>query len=143
MIPGSPLAWLSSCSRKLPLRWAGHCTLYSLHSPCPVQAGGGETAPAAAEEDGGGGGDDKVEGAGVTVAAGNVTTAPAEPKNVTEETIESIVLPEVGSAAKEHSSSLAIFFLLFVLILCIFLIHVLLQVTLRHFPDFISYYVFY
>jgi len=106
-----------------------------LQQEATTQAGGGETGPAAAEEDGGGGEDDKVEGAGVTVTAGNVTTAPAEPKNVTEETIESIVLPEVGSAAKEHSSSLAIFFLLFVLILCIFLIHVLLQIKFHYLPE--------
>jgi len=66
----------------------------------------------------------------------NITATPeAEPKNVTEETIESIVLPEVGSAAKEHSSSLAIFFLLFVLILCIFLIHVLLQIKFHYLPE--------
>jgi len=66
----------------------------------------------------------------------NITATPeAEPKNATEETIESIVLPEVGSAAKEHSSSLAIFFLLFVLILCIFLIHVLLQIKFHYLPE--------
>ena len=58
-----------------------------------------------------------------------------EPKNVTEETIESIVLPEAGSAAKEHSSSLAIFFLLLVLILCIFLIHVLLRIKFHYLPE--------
>merc|ERR1719232_2112963 len=57
-----------------------------------------------------------------------------EPKNVTE-SIESIVLPEVGSAAKEHSSSLAIFFLLFVLILCIFLIHLLLRIKFHYLPE--------
>jgi len=65
----------------------------------------------------------------------NTVTPEAEPKNATEETIESIVLPEVGSAAKEHSSSLAIFFLLFVLILCIFLIHVLLQIKFHYLPE--------
>jgi len=68
----------------------------------------------------------------------NVTVAPVEqdpePKNVTE-SIESIVLPEVGSAAKEHSSSLAIFFLLFVIILSIFLIHLLLKVKFHYLPE--------
>merc|ERR1719232_1725014 len=57
-----------------------------------------------------------------------------EPKNVTE-SIESIVLPEVGSAAKEHSSSLAIFFLLFILILSIFLVHFLLKVKFHYLPE--------
>jgi len=67
-----------------------------------------------------------------------VTVAPPEPEpepnNVTE-SIESIVLPEVGSAAKEHSSSLAIFFLLFVIILSIFLIHLLLKVKFHYLPE--------
>ena len=58
-----------------------------------------------------------------------------EPKNTTEETIESIVLPEVGSAAKEHSSSLAIFFLLFILILSIFLLHGLLKIKFHYLPE--------
>ena len=66
----------------------------------------------------------------------NVTVAPeGDLKNATEETIESIVLPEAGSAAKEHSSSLAIFFLLFVLILCIFLIHLLLRIKFHYLPE--------
>ena len=68
-------------------------------------------------------------------AAGNVTAAAEpDPVNVTE-SIESIVLPEVGSAAKEHSSSLAIFFLLFILILSIFLIHLLLKVKFHYLPE--------
>ena len=58
-----------------------------------------------------------------------------EPKNTTDETIESIVLPEVGSAAKEHSSSLAIFFLLFILILSIFLLHGLLKIKFHYLPE--------
>ena len=58
-----------------------------------------------------------------------------DPKNTTEETIESIVLPEVGSAAKEHSSSLAIFFLLFILILSIFLLHALLKIKFHYLPE--------
>ena len=61
-------------------------------------------------------------------------TVTEEPKNVTE-SIESIVLPEVGSAAKEHSSSLAIFFLLFILILSIFLVHFLLKVKFHYLPE--------
>ena len=82
----------------------------------------------------------------------NATEIP-EKTNVTEETIENIVLPEKvrsahfhfkwfvdtkwcppmtynvqGAAEKEHSSSLAIAFLLFTLILSIFMIHAMLQV---------------
>ena len=69
-------------------------------------------------------------------SSANVTVAPeGDLKNATEETIESIVLPEAGSAAKEHSSSLAIFFLLFVLILCIFLIHLLLRIKFHYLPE--------
>jgi len=63
-----------------------------------------------------------------------VESADAENNNVTE-SIESIVLPEVGSAAKEHSSSLAIFFLLFIIILSIFLIHLLLKVKFHYLPE--------
>ena len=66
-------------------------------------------------------------------SATNKTTT-EDAKNVTE-SIESIVLPEVGSAAKEHSSSLAIFFLLFILILSIFLIHLLLKVKFHYLPE--------
>ena len=68
-------------------------------------------------------------------AVSNVTTvAEVEASNVTE-SIESIVLPEVGSAAKEHSASLAVFFLLFVLILSIFLLHLLLKVKFHYLPE--------
>ena len=63
-----------------------------------------------------------------------VESADVENTNVTE-SIESIVLPEVGSAAKEHSSSLAIFFLLFIIILSIFLIHLLLKVKFHYLPE--------
>ena len=63
-----------------------------------------------------------------------VESADSENNNVTE-SIESIVLPEVGSAAKEHSSSLAIFFLLFIIILSIFLIHLLLKVKFHYLPE--------
>lgn len=64
----------------------------------------------------------------------NATESP-EQKNVTEETIENIVLPEKGAAEKEHSSSLAIAFLLFTLILCIFLIHAMLQIKFHYLPE--------
>ena len=67
--------------------------------------------------------------------APTVVVEEEEPKNTTEETIESIVLPEVGSAAKEHSSSLAIFFLLFILILSIFLLHALLKIKFHYLPE--------
>ena len=70
-------------------------------------------------------------------AASNLTTAAeVEASNVTE-SIESIVLPEVGSAAKEHSASLAVFFLLFVLILSIFLLHLLLKVKFHYIQIFV------
>lgn len=64
----------------------------------------------------------------------NVTQVP-ELTNTTEETIESVVLPEKGAAAKEHNSSLALAFLLFTLILCIFLIHLLLQLKIHYLPE--------
>ena len=44
-------------------------------------------------------------------------------------------LPEEGAAEKEHSSSLAIFFVLFVIILCIFLVHSILQYNCHHIPE--------
>ena len=70
----------------------------------------------------------------ITVAPKEDNTTTADSANVTE-SIESIVLPEVGSAAKEHSSSLAIFFLLFIIILSIFLIHLLLKVKFHYLPE--------
>lgn len=71
-----------------------------------------------------------------TEEAKNVTETPGQ-KNVTEpvETIENIVLPEKGAAEKEHSSSLAIAFLLFTLILCIFMIHAMLQIKFHYLPE--------
>ena len=65
----------------------------------------------------------------------NTTTVESADGNNVTESIESIVLPEVGSAAKEHSSSLAIFFLLFIIILSIFLIHLLLKVKFHYLPE--------
>jgi len=65
----------------------------------------------------------------------NVTVSPATSDNVTSESIESIVLPEKGSAEKEHWSSLALAFLLSTLILCIFLIHILLQYKIHYLPE--------
>merc|ERR1719158_783736 len=64
----------------------------------------------------------------------NATDIP-EKTNVTEETIENIVLPEKGAAEKEHSSSLAIAFLLFTLILTIFMIHAMLQIKFHYLPE--------
>ena len=55
-------------------------------------------------------------------------------KNETE-TIEEAFLPAEGAAEKEHSSSLAIFFVLFVLVLCIFLIHFILQNKCHYIPE--------
>ena len=57
-------------------------------------------------------------------------------KNETEtETIEEAFLPAKGAEEKEHSSSLAIFFVLFVLVLCIFLIHFILQNKCHYIPE--------
>lgn len=61
------------------------------------------------------------------------TVAP-EPKNETE-AVDSDFLPAEGAAEKEHSSSLAIFFVLFVLVLCIFLIHFILQTKCHYIPE--------
>jgi len=71
-----------------------------------------------------------------TVDITNITEVP-EVDNSTEieETVESVVLPEKGSAEKEHNSSLALAFLLFTLILCIFLIHLLLQIKFHYLPE--------
>ena len=44
-------------------------------------------------------------------------------------------LPEEGAAEKEHSNSLAIFFVLSVLILCVFLIHLILQLRCHYVPE--------
>jgi hypothetical protein len=51
------------------------------------------------------------------------------------ETMEEAFLPAEGAAEQEHSSSLAIFFVLFVLVLCIFLIHFILQNKCHYIPD--------
>ena len=56
--------------------------------------------------------------------------------NITEEEkIDEAFLPAEGAAEKEHSSSLAIFFVLFVLVLCIFLIHFMLQNKCHYIPE--------
>ena len=44
-------------------------------------------------------------------------------------------LPEEGAAEKEHSSSLAIFFVLFVIILCVFFVHTILKYNCHHIPE--------
>ena len=67
-----------------------------------------------------------------STAAANTSTP--EPTNSTE-SVEAAFLPEEGAAEKEHSSSLAIFFVLFVMILCIFLIHFLLQYKCHYIPE--------
>lgn len=51
------------------------------------------------------------------------------------ETDEQVFLPEEGSAEKEHSNSLAIFFVLSVLILCVFLVHFALQLKCHYIPE--------
>lgn len=67
--------------------------------------------------------------------------APAPPedrgvgKNNQTESPEAVFLPAEGAAEKEHSSSLAIFFVLFVLILCIFLVHFLLLNKCHYIPE--------
>jgi len=68
----------------------------------------------------------------------NDTQAPAAKTadNTTEkESIAQIVLPEKGAAEREHSSSLAIFFLLFVMVLCIFLVHILITTKFHYVPE--------
>ena len=57
-------------------------------------------------------------------------------KNETsEKPQEQDILPEEGAAEKEHSSSLAIFFVLFVIIFCIFLVHTILKYNCHHIPE--------
>ena len=56
-------------------------------------------------------------------------------KNNQTESPEAVFLPAEGAAEKEHSSSLAIFFVLFVLILCIFLVHFLLLNKCHYIPE--------
>lgn len=57
-------------------------------------------------------------------------------KNETsEKPQEQDILPEEGAAEKEHSSSLAIFFILFVIIFCIFLVHTILKYNCHHIPE--------
>ena len=59
-----------------------------------------------------------------------------ESKNGTsEKPEEQDFLPEEGAAEKEHSSSLAIFFVLFVIILCVFFVHGILKYNCHHIPE--------
>ena len=51
------------------------------------------------------------------------------------ESDEAVFLPEEGAAEKEHSNSLAIFFVLSVLILCIFLVHAILRAKCHYLPE--------
>ena len=48
---------------------------------------------------------------------------------------EAVFLPEEGSAEKEHSNSLTIFFVLSILMLCIFLIHTILKFKFHYLPE--------
>ncbi len=52
-----------------------------------------------------------------------------------EETPEAVFLPEEGAAEKEHSNSMAIFFVLTLLILCIFLVHFILRLRCHYLPE--------
>lgn len=69
-------------------------------------------------------------------SSSSTTTTTEEPaKDNSTESAEAVFLPEEGAAEKEHSSSLAIFFVLFVMILCIFLIHLMLQYKCHYVPE--------
>ncbi len=61
-------------------------------------------------------------------------TKKKEANNATE-TPEQIFLPEEGSAEKEHSNSMAIFFVLSVLVLCIFTVHFILRARCHLLPE--------
>ena len=57
----------------------------------------------------------------------------------TNKTAEAAVfLPEEGAAEKEHSNSMAIFFVLLVIIFCIFLVHFILQVKCHYLPESVA-----
>ena len=56
-------------------------------------------------------------------------------KTEEEEQIDEAFLPALGAEEKEHSSSLAIFFVLFVLVLCVFLVHFMLQNKCHYIPE--------
>lgn len=74
---------------------------------------------------------DKINITVTTIAPTNVDV---DSKNETDKQEEDF-LPEEGAAEKEHSSSLAIFFVLFVIIFCIFLIHTILKYNCHHIPE--------
>ena len=67
-----------------------------------------------------------------TIAPTNIDV---DSKNETDKQPEEDFLPEEGAAEKEHSSSLAIFFVLFVIIFCIFLVHTILKYNCHHIPE--------
>lgn len=48
---------------------------------------------------------------------------------------EAVFLPEEGAAEKEHSSSLTIFFVLSIIVLCIFLVHFILRSKCHYLPE--------
>ncbi len=62
------------------------------------------------------------------------THRPPKLHNVTESP-EEVFLPAEGAAEQEHSSSLAIFFVLFIMVLSIFLIHFMLQAKFHYIPE--------
>ena len=75
---------------------------------------------------------DKMNITDTTIAPTNVDV---DSKNETDKQPEEDFLPEEGAAEKEHSSSLAIFFVLFVIIFCIFLVHTILKYNCHHIPE--------
>ena len=75
---------------------------------------------------------DKINITDTTIAPTNVDV---DSKNETDKQPEEDFLPEEGAAEKEHSSSLAIFFVLFVIIFCIFLVHTILKYNCHHIPE--------
>ena len=95
---------------------------------------------------------DQVENDGAISDKSNTTaTTQSSPTNTTEKATldvkeeskngtsekpeEQDFLPEEGAAEKEHSSSLAIFFVLFVIILCVFFVHGILKYNCHHIPE--------
>ena len=75
---------------------------------------------------------DKINNITITTIA--PTNVDVDSKNETDKQEEDF-LPEEGAAEKEHSSSLAIFFVLFVIIFCIFLVHTILKYNCHHIPE--------
>ena len=70
---------------------------------------------------------------GTEVAGGNETTAGSTATTVMADTGQ--LLPNANAQEEEHRSSMAIFFILFVIVISILLIHVLLVNRLHYVPD--------